>query len=98
MRRSARSAVDRVSVGSSISTIARLREARRRLFGQHGVDAVFAPLVAFAVQPRDRSYSGGGFDLRKFAFESGERIMVLARTVLRELEHLLPPALFQSPS
>jgi hypothetical protein len=50
------------------------------------VNEVLAPLAAFAVLPRDRSYSGGGVDGLGFATKEAERIAVAARSALTRLE------------
>jgi hypothetical protein len=51
-------------------------------------DAVLAPMAAFAMQPRDRSYSGGGFDGRSFVRNNTPQIVMGADHILQELARL----------
>jgi hypothetical protein len=53
------------------------------------VDAVLAPMAAFAMQPRDRSYMGPPVDRLAFIEENAPQIVIVADHVLRDLAKLL---------
>jgi hypothetical protein len=54
------------------------------------VNEVLTPLAAFAIRPRDRSYSGSSLDGLAFAIQEAEQITIAARSVLARLEALPP--------
>jgi hypothetical protein len=52
------------------------------------VDGVLAPMVAFAVLPRDRSFSGTRHDWRRFLLENVPQISIESRNVVGSLDAL----------
>ena len=78
-----------VSVFSFIDRNPALAEQIHTLIARcERVDAVLAPMAAFAVLPRDRSYSGARHDWRQFLMENVPQIAIQSRLVVRWIEEL----------
>jgi hypothetical protein len=53
------------------------------------LDAVLAPMAAFAMQPRDRSCMGAPVDRQVFIEENAPQIVIVADRILRAIAKLI---------
>lgn len=74
------------TIGSSQSLVESLHDLVSRC---EKLDAVLGPMAAFAMAPRDRSYSGSRFDGHAFVKEQTPQTVMRADMVLHELARLL---------